>query len=117
MRISDWSSDVCSSDLLDVALGEQPGRDIWRNARQADDEAQEGCRQNADSSDEKRVQQPDQEDPPVGGGRVHRDEAEADIEARLLPEKIEARGEAALLQVDDRVRSEEHTSEHKSLMR
>src|SRR3546814_5376628 len=71
------------------------------------------------------------------GGGIHRDQAEADVEARLLPEKIEPGCEAARLQIDDRVadndegdgreraqqdqlleeRSEEHTSELQSLMR
>src|SRR3546814_6339684 len=28
MRISDWSSDVCSSDLIDVGIGTQKAREI-----------------------------------------------------------------------------------------
>src|SRR3546814_9550811 len=35
MRISDWSSDVCSSDLVDGAahdFGDRPGRDLRRDA-------------------------------------------------------------------------------------
>src|SRR3546814_8374390 len=31
MRISDWSSDVCSSDLLEVTLGEDPERIAQHN--------------------------------------------------------------------------------------
>src|SRR3546814_6426776 len=34
MRISDWSSDVCSSDLGDLAIGlERAGRPVWRAHR------------------------------------------------------------------------------------
>src|SRR3546814_19072248 len=35
MRISDWSSDVCSSDLPDAGQREQDVRDLWKG---------EGCR-------------------------------------------------------------------------
>src|SRR3546814_20400084 len=34
MRISDWSSDVCSSDLLDMAGGGE-GEEAWLNLRSA----------------------------------------------------------------------------------
>src|SRR3546814_3863731 len=34
MRISDWSSDVCSSDLLDAVTGNDHGW-IWRTRRRA----------------------------------------------------------------------------------
>src|SRR3546814_4755622 len=29
MRISDWSSDVCSSDLCEAATGQRPGMEIF----------------------------------------------------------------------------------------
>src|SRR3546814_3027410 len=31
MRISDWSSDVCSSDLLSILPGEKPTLDDWND--------------------------------------------------------------------------------------
>src|SRR3546814_8607434 len=99
MRISDWSSDVCSSDLL---------RDLAADLLlvQALEVELQAARQHRD-----------QQLLRIGGG-----EQESDVLRRLL-ECLEQRVERLLRQhvhfVDqvDLVRSEEHTSELQSLMR
>src|SRR3546814_1048084 len=90
MRISDWSSDVCSSDLIDGPEGDQPYRALQQNEQTAEAECQG-----------ERPQQAGTQLGAVAGavglggeaGRAHAQKAEA-------PE-----------------RSEEHTSELQSLMR
>src|SRR3546814_8599088 len=95
MRISDWSSDVCSSDLLaerQPILPHQPGRRPCRHREHGDH-----------MQSETEIQKPI-EAAPI--------EQEAD---RLA--EWRRRGFYRVRRDEDRTRSEEHTSELQSLMR
>src|SRR3546814_9815648 len=98
MRISDWSSDVCSSDLLSTALADQADdHDI--GLREARHHAEQ-CRLADAGAGE-------QAEPLAASDRQQRvDRAHADIERRRHRRTRE--------RID---RSEEHTSELQSLMR
>src|SRR3546814_7035671 len=105
MRISDWSSDVCSSDLLLLAaLGYLVVKRLLRLREAADRPGAAGCRDEAVAVD------------PAGEGLDDRPGRRRQrIDVRGL--RLVARGrylDGALLDVD---RSEEHTSELQSLMR
>src|SRR3546814_3598355 len=98
MRISDWSSDVCSSDLADQGYQNelQAAQDrfvtrtmIPEGERAVQNEAQRNCQQIASEIGELRV--------PIGPGREH-----------PIGQGLKRR---------DSQRSEEHTSELQSLMR
>src|SRR3546814_8805113 len=141
MRISDWSSDVCSSDLIDGPEGDQPYRALQQNEQTAEAECQG-----------ERPQQAGTQLGAVAGavglggeaGRAHAQKAEApEQEAEDDAAHGHAADEAGVRQVadsrridraeqrrgqvgqDDRpgelpdtaVRSEEHTSELQSIMR
>src|SRR3546814_5959889 len=96
MRISDWSSDVCSSDLCYV-------RPAHRRVQQRFDR-HAGEDQDADHGD---------------GVGNHRDERRSEPERAAQADGDVAVDGAWVRQVSRhrRVRSEEHTSELKSLMR
>src|SRR3546814_2101484 len=94
MRISDWSSDVCSSDLLDRQRPNQ------RLARQESD-----C-----GGDVAQVF-----DAPFGELVLDRD-AEGDVAQEFLPHKTDV-GQELITAEYLLFRSEEHTSEPQSLMR
>src|SRR3546814_8152076 len=108
MRISDWSSDVCSSDLQQRR---EPDRDDQRDGKLSIDSA--GRTGEKGHRHEHR----------------HEDERNADDRAGNLPHRLHGRivGRQMLLRHnpfdilddDDRIvdRSEEHTSELQSLMR
>src|SRR3546814_3923261 len=97
MRISDWSSDVCSSDLLDDGV----------EARQHDDPRPPGDREREQGE---RQEGRDADD--HGGNR------EGDARDPHHPLGRQALVEdAAADRTADRARSEEHTSELQSLMR
>src|SRR3546814_7277607 len=100
MRISDWSSDVCSSDLHDDALD---ARDkVHRAAHAFDHLARHGpVREIAVARD------------------LHRaEDRKIDMTAADHRETVSRREEARRRQCGDRLlRSEEHTSELQSLMR
>src|SRR3546814_3375250 len=106
MRISDWSSDVCSSDLADdrgerAEIDDMPPRQHDRRARhiaveleEGDDRSREGDRADRDA-------------------KPHFDAADGEY----LPRGI---GDPERLRIEiggGRHRSEEHTSELQSLMR
>src|SRR3546814_9246143 len=95
MRISDWSSDVCSSDLLE-AVGEALGGRFLglRFAHHLDDLGERG----------------------VGGKARHRDLNRA-WTVDCAREDAVLRGHLVRLGCGMRARSEEHTSELQSLMR
>src|SRR3546814_9394735 len=78
MRISDWSSDVCSSDL-------------------------DGCEHDAERGDEQRVQQPDQERLPVCRDRRIGDEVEEDVETGGRLEEAEAGCNAERGKIGERI--------------
>src|SRR3546814_2101655 len=109
MRISDWSSDVCSSDLgrerhhLAARVPHMPGIEILGL------HAVFGSRLEEHALDATPVDEVVDIAPAPGGGErgVHIGEIEAES-ARLLP--VDLAGEL-------RRRSEEHTSELQSLMR
>src|SRR3546814_3704501 len=93
MRSSDWSSDVCSSDLLEVA------------DRDAGDE--DRCQQHADHAERA-------EDGDHHRRRIAHDVADAAADAHV----VRGHGAEAHQRIDrDDDRSEEHTSELQSLMR
>src|SRR3546814_4638124 len=110
MRISDWSSDVCSSDLLRVAalLGQQPqAAVVWHPA-----EVIEG------PVDPARIAEP------VSGAQRFVGRIEADDPTVLVVDRTQRdRGAIATavphrgVDGDRALRSEEHTSELQSLMR
>src|SRR3546814_5579417 len=98
MRISDWSSDVCSSDLRVEHPGQRPGNAV-------------------DTQDAERTDQRDQEDDPE-----HDASAQAlEVGARLRLRRqalVGAKFRQPLAgQAGGDQRSEEHTSELQSLMR
>src|SRR3546814_10605134 len=95
MRISDWSSDVCSSDLPPPGRAGKALRLAWRGRGRAD--------RHPDAGQGPRPAEPDAG---VRGGDRRRP-----VLGRL-PRRGEARAVA-----DPGVRSEEHTSELQSLMR
>src|SRR3546814_4788540 len=110
MRISDWSSDVCSSDLVDHAVQGVHQRHAGHRAVQVELVKHAGdvdvdwdigkrLRQQEDQQDERTRRQREARQRVAGGDRQQG--AEADGEE----------GDA------DTVRSEEHTSELQSLMR
>src|SRR3546814_4272509 len=96
MRISDWSSDVCSSDLTDP---------VWHRL---DKHAQEGCRgklgRPAIDAGEHQLR-----------GAVHFDIEEAS--SAFIAQFRDIDVEVANLIFLELLRSEEHTSELQSLMR
>src|SRR3546814_1654281 len=103
MRISDWSSDVCSSDLLGHVVGGVALAARVERRRAALDHA---CRQRDVLSDDQ-----------VAGADAFDDRAVGHVEAaRHLDRVDEARGRRAQPLVCHQ-RSEEHTSELQSLMR
>src|SRR3546814_7227597 len=112
MRISDWSSDVCSSDLLDRAAGDPDGARGGLNPR-----ALEGAHQLLEplslGAAEQRV-----------GGRPHRIELERIFAHPAIAEHLDLAAAHSVggegigvgsARLGDR--SEEHTSELQSLMR
>src|SRR3546814_5954077 len=111
MRISDWSSDVCSSDLAEQSGG-------WRHAPTLYDQRHEHDEER-DIEEQLRVLQPGQ--PRVGCQHDRDRTAQADPrDVQLLapaePERQQAR-EHGDRPRDQYQRSEEHTSELQSLMR
>src|SRR3546814_2228571 len=99
MRISDWSSDVCSSDLLDHDGGEEGERDRGDGAG---DERSNGRRRQRRSA------------APLAGHSVAVDRGD-DAGALTRCVQQDRGGRAAIHAA--RTRSEEHTSELQSLMR
>src|SRR3546814_1441042 len=104
MRISDWSSDVCSSDLhrRDDNRGPHHHRG-WRRHLRGVDGGAEGI-----------------DDRPWLGDAACAPAAHPDVVGRRLVEFLDGRRRAARDAGDDRAdaeRSEEHTSELQSLMR
>src|SRR3546814_7369344 len=111
MRISDWSSDVCSSDLLAALRGTA--------AVDADLESMQAL---ADRIAEGEEVVPAFEAPGAATPGSTPVEAEVDAEAEAEAEAVEAAaaqaGEGMLPASEDALlRSEEHTSEIQSLMR
>src|SRR3546814_4992723 len=95
MRISDWSSDVCSSDLRDQQTRHLPGR--------------AGNGRHPLSSHQRRVAQPPPDPRGLDGFGDVVDAQELDAGVHALHRQRERTPEAG--------RSEEHTSELQSLMR
>src|SRR3546814_7768333 len=107
MRISDWSSDVCSSDLVpqQPALEDLGAEQVVRtHAQQVDAEEPDHQRKRqhtaADIGLWHHVVQHEQRDPAEGEGQQ---QAQQEVDAVLAHVRL--------------VRSEEHTSELQSLMR
>src|SRR3546814_1682044 len=103
MRISDWSSDVCSSDLLSAQQGGLVRRPLVgatraRRCRNRAPQRRDGNRQEI-----VRCARPHADD----GSRQHPDPQDAGPRARRQARDVHER----------RARSEEHTSELQSLMR
>src|SRR3546814_2807283 len=116
MRISDWSSDVCSSDLVHrAAHGLAEARDPQRN------------QQPRDADREERRLPADETDRAARGIGVipclddQRADEQRHAAAEVKPRRIDGeRGRFLPLREivgDQRIRSEEHTSELQSLMR
>src|SRR3546814_10215863 len=122
MRISDWSSDVCSSDLLGVIVGDRLG-DILEQHRLAD------ARRRDDQRALALALRADQVDHPrrfVLDRRVERVERQllVGIEWRQIVEIDAVADDVGIVEIDadklgerEIARSEEHTSELQSLMR
>src|SRR3546814_2561668 len=91
MRISGWSSDVCSSDLLRRSCDRGASRPTWERQARADRHQAAGCRRECRTS----------------SSRSYRPCPPSQLSSRTAAGKSAART----------VRSEEHTSELQSLMR
>src|SRR3546814_9049333 len=125
MRISDWSSDVCSSDLLGMIVGDRLGDVLEQHglagARRRDDQRALALALRADEVDHPRRL--------VLHRRVERVEREllVRIERGKIVEIDAVADDFGIVEIDRRklgqreialaVRSEEHTSELQSLMR
>src|SRR3546814_4669657 len=114
MRISDWSADVCSSDLLRRSCDRVASRPSWERQARADRHQAAGCRQECRTS----------------SSRSYRPCPPSQLSSRTAAGKSAARtvdvpaggavGTATLCAAASRApsaRSEEHTSELQSLMR
>src|SRR3546814_5292077 len=103
MRISDWSSDVCSSDLDEADGGEDAARDNREKLlgfhAQAERMVDFRWRQEAEEMAEEKSEDAEMEQ-------------DAAPDELLAPEKLARLGAPGVL-----ARSEEHTSELQSLMR
>src|SRR3546814_1510738 len=114
MRISDWSSDVCSSDLLDDAVHDQvEGAQIFTVVIEIDHGDADVLRARLRQAVDQRVH--------AVLERIHprnRGVAEVDLR-RHAARAVEHEHDICLLPLGDRhrARSEEHTSELQSLMR
>src|SRR3546814_1746989 len=103
MRISDWSSDVCSSDLLPRQVAVRPALgDLARGIAAAEAEGQ------GDRHCNRAEHQAEREVDDVVG-HAHRAQAHGDHQAEDRDPRDPGHAEA--------LRSEEHTSELQSLMR
>src|SRR3546814_1822637 len=120
MRISDWSSDVCSSDLIGV--GRRHRADIDDRALALDQQRQQPVRKSDQASDIGVDHLP----PLLGISLLRWSRAER--QAGIVHQKVNAakcRGKFSDRSIDGRIvthvegagRSEEHTSELQSLMR
>src|SRR3546814_1192336 len=113
MRISDWSSDVCSSDLPILDFSTLPGRFPFIMIYNQN-ETERVLRQHLDATFNFR---------PEWGTQLlslKQDESGIEVGLRLADgskETIRPRWVIGADGVRSRVRSEEHTSEHQSLMR
>src|SRR3546814_3575020 len=110
MRISDWSSDVCSSDLLDRRIVVQRLGDVGHRTPGEDPERVSGAGGMRRLDDRLRAL-----------GRVRPALRRGDRDAALLGDRVQVvRGRVVGrpgLQLGVVLRSEEHTSELQSLMR
>src|SRR3546814_9960069 len=120
MRISDWSSDVCSSDLHGVVVGNQPV--VWRERLL--DRVQRAGADVAEDDADRADHQSRQADVAVAiriAGVLGFGSARGDCHG--IPFRPAQRRRAGSTQrglsrlADDGLRSEEHTSELQSLMR
>src|SRR3546814_6767995 len=110
MRISDWSSDVCSSDLLDV-LGHRLGEEVEGDGVVAHHGLGHGGDRRIERGDDEIAR--DLDLVVIGGEALGHDVAVAELVALDAAHRLEAdrEGRQVLL------RSEAHTSELQSLMR
>src|SRR3546814_6677150 len=113
MRISDWSSDVCSSDLRSRCPGQRPGTARTRRAMPAIGDALSLPQSQAAFSGRfKGRRHAQRRRAKTKGERQH------DVACRPQPFSLARKGERLKAEGRDRgVRSEEHTSEIQSLMR
>src|SRR3546814_6359832 len=109
MRISDWSSDVCSSDLAITVLDERPslGLDHLNAVGHRPDEFM-AFASYKDTNDKPSILKALIDD-------LHRRHSADDVDVAIREPRLES-GDNLLL-VDSESRSEEHTSELQSLMR
>src|SRR3546814_9843058 len=113
MRISDWSSDVCSSDLVELA--EQRARRVLVAGVAAEWEQRVGRERNESLQ---RQSPRDVFDVRIEAAVLVRDQHQRQRPAGLGGfDQVAARGAVALGRCELDVRSEEHTSELQSLMR
>src|SRR3546814_9622313 len=110
MRISDWSSDVCSSDLRDAEPILHARIDLAKAVLVGDHLTAQRHPDRRARSTADRLLQPRAPDPRQGSGRRDTETA-ADLEM-IAAWKIQVAALLLLIQ-----RSEEHTSELQSLMR
>src|SRR3546814_5941387 len=120
MRISDWSSDVCSSDLYKrCSAGTLRPRRTWRVER-SDRQAQ-GCGQPGPDQETQRMvsqaRKPEQAGPAFPAAAAGRSEAsDGSVRQHNHAAIRRASGNPRGAQ-GEHIRSEEHTSELQSLMR
>src|SRR3546814_8453790 len=120
MRISDWSSDVCSADLLLVAERIIDHEISWGSIYAADRPSPDDCH----SSGETQSRVPKLDDIPPGGAAVVEQGGEtlavrrdADGTLHALSASCTHKGCTVTWNAAEETRSEEHTSELQSLMR
>src|SRR3546814_9691638 len=117
MRISDWSSDVCSSDLVQHAAALQAGRQFLVHEQDGDADLDLGILRHAQEVGVDRAILDRVESDVLGQGADglaadfdHHDRVHENAGHQLLHQQL-------FLDVDHQGRSEEHTSELQSLMR
>src|SRR3546814_4515923 len=127
MRISDWSSDVCSSDLLDAPLRHLEGEHHVGGDGDEGDDGKAPVEHHPEDAAGQRDLDEGRDD--VEGGEVQQEldalgaAVDGATEAAGLPLHVEAQrervevAEGGKRRPSHRIRSEEHTSELQSLMR
>src|SRR3546814_2811905 len=104
MRISDWSSDVCSSDLKKASCSHQPRIQRQRSRGRSPNRENDRQRKN-------------HETPPDAQGRLSERPQRLNHSSNSTILRRDRRHRSSSQQQYERRRSEEHTSELQSLMR
>src|SRR5258708_29631242 len=88
------------ADGLDIDRSELADQPIARQARNAEQGSENGGKDDADTRDAQRIEQPDEECTAISTGRRILDQRFADLERRLAVEEAEAGGDALATEID-----------------